>query len=454
VTTATAPATDLTRLRAREIAARVQSRDVHPADVVRAHLQRIAGLDPQLGAFTAVRAEQALHEAELLGRRVDLERLPLAGVPVAVKENMGVAGLPSLHGSAATTRAAATADSLLVQRLRDAGCIVIGKTAMPELAIFPHTEGPGFVTRNPIDPSRTCGGSSGGSAVAVASGMSALAAGSDGGGSVRIPAACCGIVGVKTTPGLIPLPDGAGDHWYGLSVVGPLARDVQDAALMLDVMAGRNAYRRISRLPGRLDIAMSLRHPVTGASVAGEVKDAIRRVAYFLAAAGHDVNEDNPPYPRVPVSFLRCYLAGIAEEADALGIDVARAEPRTRAMVLRGRYVRKRGWDRPALSYAASRRLRRWMSGRNVLIAPVLAYSPPRVGRWANGGWFNTAMSVSRWMGFCPPWNLAGCPSVVVPIAHAHDGMPIAMQMVGSPASEPLLLAMAAHVEAFAKFAE
>jgi amidase len=122
-------------------------------------------------------------------------------------------------------------------------------------------------------------------------------------------------------------------------------------------------------------------------------------------------------------------------------------------MVLYGRQIRRHGWDRPALTYATSRRLRRWMSGRTVLLAPVLAHSPPRVGRWSSGGWFSTSLSVVRWMGFCPPWNLAGCPSVVVPIAHARDGMPIAMQMVGAPATEPLLLSMAAHVEAVAKFA-
>ena len=434
-------------LAAREIAAGVRARALDPVDVVREHLSRIAARDGELRAFTVVRDAAALREAEELSRRTDLERLPLAGVPVAVKENMRVAGLPTQHGSAGVPRVPERTDSAIVRRLRNAGAIVIGKTAMPELAIFPFTEGPGWVTRNPFDPSRTCGGSSGGSAVAVASGMAALAAGTDGGGSVRIPAACCGLVGVKTTRGTVPLPDGAHDHWYGLSVAGPLARDVRDAALMLDVMRGRPARAQPGAPQPRLRVSLSLRHPVMGAPVDREVRDAIRRVAYFLAASGHEVIEANPPYPQLPVSFLRAYLAGIAEDADALGLDLDVAEPRTRAMARRGAWLRRRGWDRHAHGYQASHRLRRWMASRDALLTPVIAYSPPRTGRWANRGWFATALGVGRWMGFNPPWNLAGCPAVSMPIGRFRDGLPLAMQIVGAPGTEPTLLALAAQVE-------
>ena len=399
-----------------------------------------------------MREREALHEAQALARRDDLEDLPLAGVPVAVKENMRVAGLPTRHGSQAIRHEIARADSAIVRRLRSAGAIVIGKTAMPELAIWPFTEGPGWATHNPINRARTCGGSSGGSAVAVAAGMAALATATDGGGSIRIPAACCGIVGVKPTHGLIPLPDGAHEHWGGLSVAGGLARDVQDAALLYDVLRARRPHDAVRPLAGRLRVAMSLRHPIAGARVNGEVKDAIRRIAYYLAASGHEVLEANPPYPSLPLSFLRSYLSGIAEEADALEVDLAAAEPRTRAMAKRGRSIRRRGWDLHTHGHATAPRLRRWMRSRDVLLTPVLAYPPPRLGKWKNGGWFSTSLGVSRWMGFCPPWNIAGCPVVVVPIAHSHDSLPIGMQIIGSPASEPLLLAFAATVEAVAKF--
>jgi amidase len=447
--TALAPAgTEIATLGAREIAERVRTGKGHPIDVTRASLERIRALDGELGAFTAVREREALRDAEELAGREDLASLPLAGVPVAVKDNTDVAGLPTLYGSRGTPRDAASRDDELVRRLRAAGCIVMGKTALPELAIWPFTEGPGFATRNPRDVTRTCGGSSGGSAVAVATGMVALATATDGGGSIRIPAACCGIVGVKTTPGVVPLPGGARDHWYGLSVAGPLARDVQDAAMMLDVLGESDTYRDVRPVEGRLRIAVSTRHPVVGAPVTAEVKAAVRRVADALTGAGHGVVEANPPYSLLPQSFLRCFLGGIAADADSLRLDLDAVEPRTRALVRRGRWVHNRGYARPAASYGDAIRLRRWVSRFDAVVTPVLAYAPPRIGRWSRGLWLPSALSVARWMGFCPPWNLAGCPSVALPIERDGDGLPVAVQIVGAPKSERTLLSVAAMVEA------
>ncbi|MFN2581702.1 MAG: amidase [Candidatus Dormibacteria bacterium] len=449
---APAPPANSTRLHARDIAERVRAGALSPVEVVRDHLERIAALDSDLHAFTLVREHQALAEAEALAQRPDRERLPLAGVPVAVKDNMRVVGHPTGHGTAPLHHRHAHADSIVVRRLRHAGAIVIGKTTMPELAIWPFTEGPGWATRNPLNRERTCGGSSGGSAVAVGSRMAALATATDGGGSIRVPAACCGIVGLKTSRGLVPLPNGAESHWYGLSVAGPLARDVRDASLMLDVLQGRPPHPRLRALPGRLRVSLSLRNPVAGAGVDREVKDAIRRVAYYLAASGHDVTEANPPYPPLPVSFLRSYLAGIAEDADEMELDLDAVEPRTRAMVDRGRWLRERGWHKHADAHAVAHRLQRWMKERDVLLSPVLAYTPPAVGMWKQGGWFRTSVSVGRWMGFCPPWNIAGCPSLVIPIAHASDGLAVALQIVGAPATDRTLLAVGACIEEFANY--
>ena len=442
--------TGITALSAREIAARVRRGELHPIEVARASLERIRELDAELSAFTAVREREALHEAEQTAGRADLDTLPLAGVPVAVKENMDVAGLPTLHGSRATSRAAAAADDELVRRLRTAGCTVIGKTAMPELALWPFTEGYGFGTRNPIDPSRTCGGSSGGSAVAVATGMAALATATDGGGSIRIPAACCGIVGIKTTPGVVPLPGGAPEHWYGLSVAGSLARDVHDAALMLDVLSGQSVYRDVRPAARGLRIAVSTRHPVAGAPVTADVKDAVRRVGEALGAAGHEIAAVNPPYSVLPQSFLRCFLAGAAEDADTMQLDVDALEPRTRGQVRQGRWLRAHGYARPARSYGDSIRLLRWISRFDAVVTPVLAYAPPKIGRWSRGGWLRTGLGVSRWMGFCPPWNLAGCPSISLPVARDADGLPVAVQIVGPPNTEQRLISIAAMLEEFA----
>src|SRR5947209_9923227 len=233
----------LTRHTATEIAAAVQAGRLSPREVVDACLARIAATDAGIGAFHLVDADGARRAAEALAARPDLSGLPLAGVPVAVKDNLDVAGLPTRYGSAATSPEPATADDPIVARLRAAGAVVVGKTRMPELAIWPFTESRAFGgTRNPRDPSRNAGGSTGGGAAAVAAGMVPLALGSDGGGSLRIPAANCGVVGLKPGRAVAGLATG---HWYGCTAFGPIAATVADAALALDVLAGGNRWRRI-----------------------------------------------------------------------------------------------------------------------------------------------------------------------------------------------------------------
>ena len=411
--------------------------------VAREHLSRIEQLDGTLHAFTAVRERTVLDDAARLARSGDRSALPLAGVPVAIKDNFDVAGLPTRYGSQATSSAPATRDAALVSRLRDAGALIVGKTSLPELAIWPFTEGDGWATRNPFDTARTCGGSSGGSAVAVATGMAALAVGTDSGGSIRIPAACCGVVGVKPTPGVVPLPE----HWYGLSVAGPFARDVHDAALMLGVLRGGTGAAVAGTADSNLRIAVSTRHPFLGARVDATVSSAVQRTAHRLAGAGHHVAHADPPYPQVPTPFLRCYLGGIADDGDALFVDASRAETRTRAMARWGRWLRRLGPVRRAQTYPAARHLRQWFDLWDVVITPALAYAPPLIGRWQNHGWLATAIGVSRWIGFSPLWNLAGCPSATVPVDRYRDGLPVAVQIVVAPGQERVLLEVAAQIE-------
>src|SRR5579871_2461785 len=235
---------DLTSAPAHQLAGLVQSHQVSPVEIVQAHLDRIEAIEAKVRAFQVILADQALAEALTLAERADLDQLPLAGVPVAIKDNIDVAGVPTRSGSGATPVEPARTDDELVIRLRRAGCVVIGKTQMPELAIWPFTEPAVFAaTRNPWDLSRTPGGSTGGGAAAVAAGMAAIALGSDGGGSIRAPAACCGLFGIKPSPGLVPLAGGKTEHWYGMTAFGPLARSVADAALALDVLADTPIYR-------------------------------------------------------------------------------------------------------------------------------------------------------------------------------------------------------------------
>ena len=270
----------LTAMPALEIARAVREGKVSPVQVVQAHLAQIDRLEPQIRAFQVVLAEQALAEARVLAARPGLAGLPLAGVPVAVKDNVDVAGVPTRHGSAATPAGAARADDELVRRLRAAGCVVIGKTQMPELAIWPFTEPQAYpVTRNPWDTERTPGGSTGDGAAALASGMAALALGSDGGGSIRIPAACCGVVGLKPGPGVVPLAGGMDSHWYGLTVFGPLARTVGDIAAALDVLT-ETAAHATAALPDRpLRIAYFAAAAAFGARLAPPARAAVEDTA-------------------------------------------------------------------------------------------------------------------------------------------------------------------------------
>jgi amidase len=434
------------------MAAAVRNRTLDPVSLAGEHLRRIDRHDLRVGAFTAVRRSEALREAHELSRRDDLSALPLAGVPVAVKENIDVEGLPTTYGSLATSRTPSAEDDEIVRRLRRAGCIVIGKTRMPELAIWPFTEGPEGTARNPRNLAHTPGGSSGGSAAAVASGMAALAVGSDSGGSIRIPAACCGLIGVKPTPGLVPLPHGDESHWFGCSVVGPLARSCEDAALMLDALAGTSRFAEPAPLGGRLRISVSSRHPLLGAPVSSEIRAAVDLVADNLAALGHEISTESPPYPLSPNAFMRCFLGGIADDARRLGVDDRELESRTRTIVRVGSWLARSVTLRDAADYPDAQRLAAWMEQRDVLVAPILAGTAVPTGRWSRRGFLRTTVGVARWMGFCPPWNLAGCPAVAVPVMRGRNALPVGVQLVGPPRTESTLLSLASSLEPALRF--
>jgi amidase len=277
-----------------DIAAAVRSGEVTAAAVAAEHLGHITARDPEVGAFVRVRAAEALHEAEAVDARPDRGDLPLAGVPVAIKDSAPVAGEPMRVGSTATPSVPQEADHPLVARLRAAGAVVVGLTNLPELAIYPFTDSAYGITRNPWDSSVTAAGSSGGSAACVAAGMVPLAHGTDGLGSIRIPAAACGLFGLKPGPGLVPAVAGAND-WHGLSESGPLATTVADAALMLGVMADRSFP---VESPGSLRIAMSVSPPGPGIVVHRSCAQAVRESGGLLSTLGHSVTEAAPPIPR------------------------------------------------------------------------------------------------------------------------------------------------------------
>jgi len=399
---------------------------------ISACLARIDELEPKLHAFQAVRRDEALAEAASVA-----PTLPLAGVPVAIKDNIDVAGLPTRFGSAATSDQPAEQDDELVRRLRAAGCIVVGKTQMPEVAVWPFTEPEAFAApQNPLLPGMTPGGSTGGGAVAVAAGMARLALGSDGGGSIRVPAACCGLVGLKPGPGVVPLAGGVSEHWYGLTEFGPLARTVADAALMLDVLAGTDRYRNPQPASG-LRVAFSAEHPSLGVRAKPAIGDALDRARDALHEAGHRVTQARVPYPpTIGMRFSNRWLAGIAQDAQHLPAD--KLEERTRKMAKRGAKIARK--VRPAAEDPFGERMRRWFGDYDALVTPTLTRPPVPIGTWAGKGWIRTMLGVANWI-YTVPWNLARLPAASIPFAGTG------LQLIGPPDSEVTLLSLAAQLE-------
>lgn len=420
-----------------------------------AALDRIAALDPALGAFQLVRAERALAEAEAVDARLAAgEQLPLAGVPIAVKDNVPVAGEPMRVGSAATSDAPQLADHEVVARLRAAGAVVVGLTRVPELCVFGTTDSVFGTTRNPWNPQRTAGGSSGGSAAAVASGMVAVAHAADGMGSIRIPAGNCGLVGVKPGSGLVPADMGA-HSWFGMSEHGPLATTAADAALLLAVMAGVPGLAAAAAPGPRLRIGLATGIPTPLATLDDAWRQAAERTAGLLRDAGHEVVPLTLPYPADPVPVLARWFAGAADDAADAGLDLRLLEPRVRGHVRAGRALARLGALRPAPVDRLRRRVEAATDDVDVVLTPGLAQAGPVAEGWHRRGWVANLRANIGYAPYAALWNLLGWPAAVVPApgSTAH-GTPLAVQLIARPAAdgagEALLLALAAELEAIA----
>lgn len=436
-----------TVISALEIASLVQSGQTSASQVIREHLDRIVFLDTKLRAFQVVRAERALAEAAELDARADRASLPLAGVPVAIKDNFDVAGEATRRGSAATSDQAAERDDELVRRLRAAGCIVIGKTRMPELAIWGFTSSAAYgATHNPWDRKLDPGGSTGGGAVAVATGMSALTLGTDGGGSLRIPAAYCGVVGFKPGADVLPVPGGRPQHWYGLTSAGPMARTVADTAAMLAVLEGKDV--RELAAADSLRVAMSLRSPSPIGRPDDHNRTAVQQAGHRLGELGHRVTNFDPPYsPMLGSRWTRYWHAGIAQ--DARGLRSAHLEPRTRVMIAKGRRVQLLGGPRAGAAADWRRRMITWLEDYDVLITPTVAAPPPVAGSMDGRGYFGTLLAQAVSVPYTPAWNLAGLPAAAIPTGVGTNGRPRSVQIIGKPGAEATVLAVASQLEQF-----
>ncbi|RKR90264.1 amidase [Micromonospora pisi] len=432
---------------AKQIARAVRRGDASATQVVADHLDHIARSDGELAAFRVIRGGEAIVEAEKVDEQDDLANLPLAGVPIAVKENTAVAGLPTWNGSAAARTAIAEDDHEVVRRLRGAGAVIVGVTRMPELGLWALTDDESATTRNPWDPDRTPGGSSGGAAAAVASGLVPIAHGNDALGSLRIPAACCGLVALKPGSGVVPSQLGA-DDWFGLTEHGILATTVADAAVGFSVLAGRRPDKLVP--PQRLRVAVSLRSPVSGVRPDAPNTDAVATGARLLAAAGHDTVTADPVYPTaIGLRGIATWLAAAARDAEAAGVDRRNLQRRTRRHIGLGDWAYRRGYVREADRAAWRERSIGFFTDNSVdlLLTPALAAAPPPADGWASRSWRANMLTNIRYAPYAAPWNIAGLPSLVVPVGVRPDGLPVGVQLVGPPGSELLLLGVAGQFE-------
>jgi amidase len=426
------------------------------------YLERIARLDPELGAYRVVRADAARAEAAAAQRCLDSgERLPLLGVPIAIKDDVDLEGEVTTMGTGAYGLPKRR-DAEVVRLLRAAGAVIIGKTAVPELCIWPFTESVTFgATRNPWNTGRTPGGSSGGTAAAVAAGLAALGQGSDGGGSIRIPATWCGVFGIKPQRDRVPLQP-HDDAWQGLSGNGPLTRTVEDAALFLDITTTLPAPQggfvaAAARTPGRLRIAFSARvPPPLFARVGKAQRAAVDEAGGLLRELGHDVIRRDPDYPATATigHYTPRYLRGIYDDMRTMP-HPDRLESRTRSMArLGGLFSDRRMSKIRAAETAVSARVLSIFDDVDVLITPGTAMGPYRIGAFQRRGVVATIALASVRVPFQQLFNATGLPAAAVPWGLDGEGLPLSIQLVGRPFDEATLLALSSQIEAVRPWAQ
>ena len=338
-----------------------------------------------------------------------------------------------------------------MSRLRGAGAVIIGKTNLPELAIMGETEGPAFgLTRNPWDTDRSPGGSSGGSAAAVAAGLCTAATATDGAGSIRIPASCCGLVGLKPQRDRVSLGALAG-HWLGMSVAGFVTRTVEDTALLLDVASDRKPERpcvEVSRdEPQELRIALSFKAAFQPARVHKDVRASIERLAERLSGLGHQVVERDPAYGRAMDAAVARYLGGIAEDSKRFPRQ-ERLQRRTRGFVRLGRLIPRPLLERAMRDEARhAARIGELFRDHDVLLTPTAARPPVKAAQWEGLGALRTLLEMAAVYPFTGIWNMTGQPAISVPAPPASDGLPIGAQLIAPRDGEGRLLALAAQLE-------
>jgi amidase len=458
-----------------ELAAMVRSGEVSARELVELSLERIEELNPALNAFVDVDGERALATAAQIAPG---DQRPFAGVPVAVKNNRAVAGLRLTYGCALMENYVCDYDHNVTRRLRDAGFVIVGTTTLPEYGILPVSEARIFgPTRNPWDLGRTPGGSSGGAAAAVAAGLVPVAHGNDGGGSIRIPAACCGLVGLKPARGRISAAPELGDSSLGID--GMLTRSVADTAAILDVLAGyepgdatwapppaRPFAHAAAADPGRMRIAFSLQTPSPDAELDPINARGAEQAAGLLRSLGHEVVEVDPPW-RVDglselfgVVFSSLIALSIGYSAHVAGKPQPEAEDMEPMSWAIFSMISKLGTLEQQSAVirlqAFARQLVTWLSEYDALLTPALAERPLPLGSLdtAAENPMATFSASGLFTPYTPVFNATGQPGISLPLYEGEDGLPLGVQIIGSPAGEERLLSLAAQLEAAQPWAQ
>jgi amidase len=465
---------DLMLRSAIELAGMVRSGEISARELVEASLERIEELNPALNAFVDIDAERALAAADAV--KPGDER-PFAGVPTAIKNNRPVQGLRLTYGCPLMAQNMCDYDHNITRRLKEAGFVIVGTTTLPEYGILPTSEARIFgPTRNPWDLQRTPGGSSGGAAAAVASGMLPVAHGNDGGGSVRIPAACCGLVGLKPSRGRISAAPELGDSSLGID--GMLTRTVADTAAILDVLAGYELgdatwapdppepfARSAAGDPGRLRIAATTLPPIPDTAVDPMCARAVQDAAELLRSLGHEVEEVDPPWQADGLQqlFGAVFSNHIALSIAYSGMVAGRTptaddmEPMSWAIYsMIEKLNAVQGMGAAVQLQAFARRLITFLAPYDALLTPALAERPLPLGTLDTSAPepMSTFTRSGLFTPFTPVVNATGQPGISVPLFEGEDGLPLGVQLIGRPAGEGQLLALAAQLEAARPWAE
>jgi amidase len=454
-----------------ELATLVRTGELSASELVEVSLDRIDSLDSDIGAFVQVDADGALAVASGIGPG---DPRPYAGVPIAIKNNRAVAGLRLTQGSALMRDFVAPYDHSVVTRLRAAGFVIVGTTKLPEFGILPVTEPAlGGPARNPWDLERTPGGSSGGAGAALAAGMVPIAHGNDGGGSLRIPAACCGLVGLKAQRHRVSAAPDLGAST--LATDGVLTRTVAETASLLDVIAGyvsgdaawaapplESYAHAAASAPGELRIAYTLVPPIPDAAIDPQCAEATTRAAAMLEGLGHAVQEVTPPWQSEDIAelFGAYFGAHVAVSVYYATLAAGRAEPIADGMEPLSWALWLRACELSSVAFQVlqnqlqgrMRQLIGFLEGYDALLTPALAERPLPIGSLdaAPADPMATFDRSGYFTPFTPIFNASGQPAVALPLFHGDDGLPLAIQLAGRPGGEATLLALATQLEAAA----